>query len=66
MPKEYKKLIQRYEAEHNFMFLVCGGKHYKIRHKPTGKLVVFSVSPSDVRAIQNFERDMKRVIRGAI
>ena len=64
MNREYKELVERYEREHDFELQDHRAKHYKIKHKPTGKVISFSATPSDGNAIRQFERDMKRIIRG--
>lgn len=64
MNREYKELVEKYEQEHDFEFQGHKGKHYKIKHKPTGKIVAFSATPSDINAIRQFERDMKRIVNG--
>lgn len=39
-------------------------RHYKLRHIPSGRMIVAPTSGGDVRCAKNFARDLRHVERG--
>lgn len=58
MNKEIKRIVRR--IKQNGWDVKQGRKHFKARAPKTGKIVVFSVTPSCGHAIKNIEKDLQR------
>jgi len=56
MPKELKKLMKKND------FVIARMKNHLIWKHVTGAIVVTPKTPSDVRALKNIRRDIKRTV----
>lgn len=59
--KDIDKLVRRY-IKQDWIFR-RGKKHGLLRPPGCGLFVVVPGTPSDVRSLRNFERDLRRILR---